>query len=177
MRSRTRSRIIVGLVALALLALPTSAPVIAQDPPSVCDFSATGPTEAPLDVDTTTPESGECAIVTVESQPAWRWLDAAIVVGCAAPSGSGTTAQKDGWYLWGITRDDAGAITSQGYVGTSWSGTGCDGTPRVYHGQLWLQGAHRTIELRVERRAWPYSASKVVSTSTDRPFSGTVWIH
>jgi hypothetical protein len=167
------------LAALLLLLLPGAA--TAQDPPadpppSFCDGLVTGPGD-PLLVDTSTGEDGECAIVTVEFQPAWRWLDASISVACAAPSGSGTSAEKDGWYLWGTTRDESGAIVSEGFVGTAWSGTGCNGSPRVYHGQLWLQGPHRSIALVVERRRWPFSGSKVVSGPMERGYEGSVWVH
>lgn len=174
MRAR-RLAAIAAMLVLLILPAGASAQDPPADPPSFCDGLITGPSDAPAAIDTSTGESGECAIVTVESQPAWRWLDASITVACSAPSGSGTSAEKDGWYLWGTTRDASGAIVSEGYVGTAWSG--CTGSPRVYHGQLWLQGEHRTIAIVVERRRWPYGASKVVGGPMIRGFSGSAWVH
>jgi hypothetical protein len=173
---RSRLAALAAALALLLTAVPGVVPVAAQDPPpSVCDGLVTSPTDDPVPIATSTGESGECAIITVGGQPAWRWLDAAIFVGCAPPTGAGTTQEKDGWYLWGVTRDASGAIVSQGYVGTSWAG--CGTTPRVYHQQLVLQGYDRTISLRVERRRWPFSASKVIGGVMERTYEGTIHVH
>lgn len=175
-----RHRLAVLAAALALMLLPIAAPVAAQDPtpvPSLCGGTVTGPGD-PVDLTGETPlaDSGECAIITVESQPAWRWLDATITVTCPAASGSGTSAQKTGWYLYGRTYDAGGTLVGQGVVGTNW--TGCTGSPtRTYHQQLVLQGAHRSIAIVVERRAWPFGGSKVIASDAGHGYTGTVWVH
>lgn len=176
-----RSRLAALAVAL-LLTIPAAA--LAQDPdptpvPSLCGPAVTGPGDSiDLTGDTPQADSGECAIITVDNQPAGRWLDATISVACAAPTGAGTSAVKDGWYLYGRTYDAGGALVGQGIVGSAWSGTGCgSGNTRTYHMQLVLQGYHRTIALVVERRAWPFSGTKVVASNAGHGYVAGVWVH
>ena len=163
-----RSRIVVALMALALLVLPAS--VTAQDPPAnLCGQVATV-NAGDVTIDGETPVTGECAIATGSNLPAWAWLDITLVPVCQAPEGQGTNAVKDGAYFRGITRDSSGAIVSQANI-TNWSG--CSPTGYVVHKQLVMQGHDRTIVLVVERRRWPFGGSNVVSTDTDRAYAGT----
>lgn len=172
-----RTRLGVALVALTLLIIPASA--AAQDPtepPSLCGSQA----ERNLGVatiDGETPDAGQCAIAVGSFAPAWTWLDASITVTCSAGSGTGTSAIKDGWYLYGTTRNAQGAIVGQGVVGPNW--TGCTGSPtRTYHLQLVMQGEQRSIALIVERRRWPFSGSNIIGTEDmTRGYAGTAEVH
>lgn len=175
-----RSRIIVAALAIALALLPAAAG--AQDPDPTpyltpaCAAALTGQGD-PVDVAGSTGEDGRCAIIHVGGLPAWAWLDGTISIACSR-TGSGTSAVTDGFYLWGTTRDAGGAIVSQGYVGTTWTACGANGlATRSYHLQLALQGTDRTIALVVERRAWPFGASKALDVDLTRDYSGTIWIH
>ena len=121
----------------------------------------------------TTDSSGRAVILTVHDQPAWAWFDADITIQCDPATGSGSSRQVDGFYLWGTKYDGDGNFVSAGYVGTSWTGCG-SGTSasRTYHLQLVLQGPTKVIELVTERRTWPYSASSAVGVP--RSYEGTV---
>lgn len=163
-----RSKIGAALLALSMLILPAVA--VAQDPPvDLCGNVATVNAGA-VTIDGETPTTGECAIATGSSLPAWAWLDITLVPVCHPTEGSGTSAIKDGAYFRGITRDASGAITSQSNI-TNWSG--CSPSGYTVHKQLVMQGYDRTVVLVVERRRWPFGGSHVVSTDTDRPYAGT----
>ena len=130
-------------------------------------------TAAASSISGSTDYDGRAAILKVTGQPAWAWFDAEITVECLAPSGSGTSAVKDGFYLWGTRYDGSGNIISQGVVGPNW--TGCNGaTTRTYHLQLVLQGEPKVIELVTDRRAWPFGASKSVGGDRSRVYYGNV---
>jgi len=169
---RTHSRLRAALLALALLALP-GAGAMAQDPTdppvNLCGQVATV-NAGPVTIDGETPTTGECAIATGSNLPAWAWLDITLVPVCQQAEGAGTNAVKDGAYFRGITRDASGAIVSQSNI-TNWSG--CTPTGYVVHKQLAMQGYDRTVVLVVERRRWPFGGNQVVSTDTDRPYTGT----
>lgn len=166
---RTRSRLGAALLALALLVIP-GASSMAQDPPAdLCGNVATVNAGA-TSIDGETPTTGECAIATGANLPAWAWLDITLVPVCQPAEGAGTNAVKDGAYFRGITRDSSGAIVSQSNI-TNWSG--CTVTGYTVHKQLVMQGYDRTVVLVVERRRWPFGGSNIVSTDTDRPYSGT----
>lgn len=165
-----RSKLGAALLALSLLIIPAAA--VAQDPtdpPDLCGQVATV-NAGPVTIDGETPTTGQCAIATGTSLPAWAWLDITLVPVCQPTEGSGTSAVKDGAYFRGITRDASGAIISQSNI-TNWSG--CSPSGYVVHKQLVMQGAHRTVVLVVERRRWPFGADKVVSTDTDRAYAGS----
>jgi len=163
-----RSKIGAALLALSMLILPAAA--VAQDPPvDLCGNVATVNAGA-VTIDGETPTTGECAIATGSSLPAWAWLDITLVPVCQPTEGSGTSAVKDGAYFRGITRDASGAIVSQSNI-TNWSG--CSPSGYTVHKQLVMQGYDRTVVLVVERRRWPFGGSHVVSTDTDRPYAGT----
>lgn len=154
------------LLALQLLAAP--GPTVAQAP--TCGAAAASSSSATIDGATGT--DGRCAIAYGTQLPAWAWFDASVTLHCDPATGSGSTREVDGFYLWGITRDSGGSIVSQGYVGTTWAGCGsADSVTRSYHQQLVAQGYDRTIELRVERRRWPYAASSAVPVA--RSYEGT----
>lgn len=165
-----RSRLVRTALVLALLAFPAIQPVVAQDPPvDLCGNVATV-NAGPVDVSGETPVTGECAIATGSSLPAWAWLDITLVPVCQPAEGAGTNAIKDGAYFVGITRDESGAITSRANI-TNWSG--CSPSGYVVHKQLVMQGFDRTVVLVVERRRWPFGGSHVVSVDTDRAYAGT----
>lgn len=165
-----RSRFVRAALILALLVIPAAQPAIATDPPvDLCGNVATV-NVGPVDVSGETPTTGECAIATGSSLPAWAWLDITLVPVCQAAEGAGTNAVKDGAYFVGITRDASGVITSRSNI-TNWSG--CSPSGYTVHKQLVMQGAHRTVVLVVERRRWPFGGSHVVSTDTDRAYAGT----
>jgi len=164
-----RSRIGVALIALALLIMPAAAGAQDDPPANLCGAIATV-NAGPVTIDGETPITGECAIATGSSLPAWAWLDITLVPVCQPAEGQGTNAVKDGAYFRGITRDASGAIVSQSNI-TNWSG--CSPTGYVVHKQLVMQGYDRTVVLVVERRRWPFGGSHVVSTDTDRAYSGT----
>lgn len=173
--------ILAALLAAALLIVPVG--VAAQDPtptptpaPNLCGDIAHINGDI-VDVTGHSGPTGECAIADVNNLPAWEWFDATITLTCTPATGSGTSKQVDGFYLWGTRYDDSGAIISQGYVGPSW--VQCSDTTRTqaYHLQLVLQGSRKTIVLVTQRRVWPYGATKVVGTDQSRDYIGTVNIH
>lgn len=155
--------------------------VAAQDPtppPSLCGpVAANGDGVVDIGGEENSSGTEQCAVVSGTNEPAWRWLDAAITVYCASPTGSGTNASKDGFYLLGTTRNDAGEITSQGIVGGAWSGCYPNAT-KTYHLQLVMQGTHRSIALVVERRRWPFSGSgNGVPITETHAYTGTAYVH
>lgn len=168
------SRPMAALAALVLALVALGAPAMAQDPtdPPVVDLCGNVATVnvGPVTIDGETPVTGECAIVMGGGLPAWAWLDITMTPVCKAATGQGTSGVKDGAYFKGITRNAAGEITSSSNI-TNW--TGCTPTGYVVHKQLVMQGYDRTVVLVVERRAWPYGGTNVLSVDTDRPYTGT----
>ena len=175
MRTLRRFRFTAAAVSLLLALQLLAAPATTQATVSLCGPVATSGAGTVSIGGESADAVGECAIAVASGQPAWAWFDATLVLSCQPATGSGTTRQVEGFYLWGVTRNDQGAIVSQGYVGSTWTACGNDNTAtRTYHQQLVLQGYDRTISVRTERRTWPYSTSSAVLVG--RPYTGTAQV-
>ena len=173
MRTLRRFRLAAAAAALLLALQLLAAPATTLAQAGSCGAAA--PSGGSATIDGATGTDGACDIAYGSQLPAWAWFDASVTVACDPATGSGSTREVDGFYLWGITRDAGGSIVSQGYVGTSWQGCGSGDTAhRTYHLQLVAQGYDRTIELRIERRRWPYAASSAVAVA--RSYSGSAAI-